>query len=54
MFGNLLGLGAGERVGDIARLSVGALRGDDGVLVDARNNDDGIDSGLAQHRSPAR
>ena len=40
VFGDLLGLGAGERVGDVARLSIGTLRRDDGVLVDARYNDD--------------
>ena len=51
---DLLGLGARECVGDVTRRGIGSLRGDDGVLVDAGDNDEGIDSGLAQHHSPAR
>ena len=51
---DLSGLGGGECVGDITRCGVGSLPGDDGVLVDARDDDKRIDSRLAQHHSPAR
>ena len=49
---DLFGLCGCECVGDIARRGVGTLRGEDGILVHAGDDDDGIDSGLAQHHSP--
>ncbi len=36
---DLLGLGAGQRVDDVTRRSVGSQRGDDGVLVDTGDDD---------------
>ena len=49
---DLFGLCGPEGVGDIARRRIGTLRGEDGILVHAGDDDEGIDSGLAQDYSP--
>ena len=49
-----VGLGRGQRGGDVAGRGGGIQPRNDGVLVDAGDDDERIDSGLAQHLATAR